>query len=196
MEAQRELIPSPSTEPRRRGREAPGAARVRLRVPGRGGMGTPGGALRVLRRQRFVEFLKHAEWTPRWFVNSSVCPGRLLLVPCEADAGFLKKHHVKYLTTAYFKSIERSVGSASSRPSVSPLNDDDVLFPVGFLHGNTAPWCLRVVGVHGGRGSRCSSPGVAGAQTGWARGDGAAGAVSVERFSFFVVFVNTLASSF
>lgn len=65
MEAQRELIPSPSTEPRRRGREAPGAARVRLRVPGRGGMGTPGGALPVLRRQRFVEFLKHAEWTAR-----------------------------------------------------------------------------------------------------------------------------------
>lgn len=31
---------------------------------------------------------------------------------CEAVAGFLKKHHVKYLTTDYFKSIERSVGSA------------------------------------------------------------------------------------
>lgn len=50
MEAQRELIPSPFSEPKRRSREAPGAALVRLRALGwvRGNLG---GRLLVLKRQ-------------------------------------------------------------------------------------------------------------------------------------------------
>lgn len=42
VEAQRELIPSPFSEPRRRSREAPGAVLVRLRALG-GARGNPGG---------------------------------------------------------------------------------------------------------------------------------------------------------
>lgn len=81
---------------------------------GPGRRGDPGRALLVFGRQPLCGASKAQGGlhSPCLSANSSVCPGRLYLVHCEAVAGFLKKHHVKYLTTDYFKSIERSVGSA------------------------------------------------------------------------------------
>ena len=146
--------------------------------------------------------LRHTERPARSVLvcELSVCPGRPRLLHCDSDSGFLQKRHVRYLTTACFKSL-RCVGSAVlCRPYASSLYDDGTLFSAGSLHVNPAPCRLCVVSVHCHGGGGPPGPralGWRGYRRGGARRDRAAGAASVGRFSFsVVVFVNTSALTF